>query len=49
MIEDRLLTQAYTISNHPIREYDELIQCKYVKALGRRGGFPWTGHPINQR
>lgn len=34
MIEDRLLTQAYTISNHPIREYDELIQCKYVKALG---------------
>lgn len=34
MIEDRLLTQTYTISNHPIREYDELIQCKYVKALG---------------
>ena len=34
MIEDRFLTQTYTISNHPIREYDELIQCKYVKALG---------------
>ena len=34
MNEDRLLTQTYTISNHPIREYDELIQCKYVKALG---------------
>ena len=34
MIEDRFLTQTYTISNHPIREYDELIQCKYVKELG---------------
>ena len=34
MIEERFLTQTYTISNHPIREYDELIQCKYVKALG---------------
>lgn len=34
MIEDRFLTQTYTIANHPIREYDELIQCKYVKALG---------------
>ena len=34
MIEDRFLTQTYTISNHPIREYDEFIQCKYVKALG---------------
>lgn len=34
MIGDKFLTQTYTISNHPIREYEELIQCKYVKALG---------------
>lgn len=34
MIEDRFLTQTYAISNHPIKAYEELIQCKYVKALG---------------
>lgn len=34
MISDKFLTQTYTISNHPIREYEELVQCKYVKALG---------------
>lgn len=34
MIGDKFLTQTYTISNHPMREYEELIQCKYVKALG---------------
>lgn len=34
MIGDKFLTQTYTISNHPVREYEELIQCKYVKALG---------------
>lgn len=34
MIEDWFLTQTYAISNHPIKAYEELIQCKYVKALG---------------
>ena len=34
MIENKYLTQTYTISNHPIKAYEELIQCKYIKALG---------------
>lgn len=34
MIENNFLTQTYTISNHPIKAYEELIQCKYIKALG---------------
>lgn len=34
MIENKYLIQTYTISNHPIKAYEELIQCKYIKALG---------------
>lgn len=34
MINDRFLTQTYTISNHPLGDYEELIQRKYLKALG---------------
>lgn len=34
MIEDRFITQTFTISNHPISGYEELLQHKYIMALG---------------
>ena len=33
MTEERLITQTYTIPNHIVCVYDEVIQQKYVKAL----------------
>ena len=34
MIDDRFISQTYTITNHPICKYDEHTQYIYVRALG---------------
>lgn len=34
MIEERFLTQSYTISNHPICVFEASLRCNYVRALG---------------